>query len=149
MLQRNSTRSKPLLKSICRPYSQTQKEIGASKPDDFDYCFEKRRCSDEKTCHHVLQRIFRNHQNDLMYSNKGKLKDSLGNPKDKTNLLQKSGIYQVECDGCDSVGQAKRSLKTRFGEHHYSILLNHPDILQDMSSARKTTTKDTAYRWIT
>jgi hypothetical protein len=27
-----------------------------------------------------LQRIFRNHQIDLMYSNKGKLKDSLGNP---------------------------------------------------------------------
>jgi hypothetical protein len=26
----------------------------ASKPDDLDSCFEKRRCTDEKTCHHVL-----------------------------------------------------------------------------------------------
>jgi hypothetical protein len=46
-----------------------------------------------------LLRIFRNHQID---SNKGKLKDSLGNPKDKTEMLQKSGICQVECEGCDS-----------------------------------------------
>jgi hypothetical protein len=50
-----------------------------------------------------LQRIFRNHQFDLVYSNKGKLKDNLGNHKDKTEMLQKSGIYQVECEGCDSV----------------------------------------------
>jgi hypothetical protein len=64
-----------------------------------------------------------------VYSNKGKLKDSLGNPKDKTEMLQKSGIYQVECEGSDSVyiGQTKRSIKTRFGEHHSSIRLNHPD----------------------
>jgi hypothetical protein len=72
-----------------------------------------------------LQRIFWNH----VYSNKGKLKDSLGNPKDKTEMLQKSGIYQVESERCDSVyiGQTKRSLKTRFGEHHSSVRLNHPD----------------------
>jgi hypothetical protein len=50
-----------------------------------------------------LQRIFWNHQIDLLYSNKGQLKDSLGNPKDKTELLRKSGIYQVECEGCDFV----------------------------------------------
>jgi hypothetical protein len=76
-----------------------------------------------------LQRIFRNHQIDLVYSNKGKLKDSLGNPKDKTEMLQKSRVYQVGSEGCDSVyiGQTQRSLKTRFGEHHSSIRLNHPD----------------------
>jgi hypothetical protein len=33
----------------------------------------------------------------------------------KTEMLQKSGIYQVECEGCDFVyiGQTKRSLKPR------------------------------------
>jgi hypothetical protein len=74
-----------------------------------------------------LQRIFRNNQIDLVYSNKGKLKDSLGNPKEKTEMLQRSGIYQVECERCDSVyiSQTKRSLKTLFGEHHSSIRLNH------------------------
>jgi hypothetical protein len=50
-----------------------------------------------------LQRIFWNHQFDLVYSNKGKLEDSLGNPEDKTEMLQKSEIYQLECEGCDSV----------------------------------------------
>jgi hypothetical protein len=76
-----------------------------------------------------LKRIFRNHQIDLVYSNKGKLKDNLGNPKDKTKMLQKSGIYQVKCKGCDSVyiGRTKRSVKTRFGEDHSSIRLKHPD----------------------
>jgi IS1 family transposase len=38
-----------------------------------------------------LPRIFRNHQIDLVYSNKGTLKDHLGNPKNKTEMLQKSG----------------------------------------------------------
>jgi hypothetical protein len=50
-----------------------------------------------------LQKIFWNHQIDLVYSEKGKLKDSLGNLKNKTEMLQKSGIYQVECEGCDFV----------------------------------------------
>jgi 2,3-bisphosphoglycerate-independent phosphoglycerate mutase len=35
-----------------------------------------------------LQKIFRNHQIDLVYSNKGKLKYNLGNPKDKTEMPQ-------------------------------------------------------------
>jgi hypothetical protein len=69
------------------------------------------------------QRIFRNHQIDLVYSNKGKLKDSLGNPKDKTEILQKSGIYQVECDSV----YIDQTIRLRFGEHHSSIRLNHSD----------------------
>jgi hypothetical protein len=75
-----------------------------------------------------LHRIFRNHQIDLVYSSKGKLKDSLGKPKDKAEMLQKIGIFQVECEGCNSVyiGQTKRSLKTSFDEHHSSIRLHHP-----------------------
>jgi hypothetical protein len=73
------------------------------------------------------QWIFRNRQIALVYSNKGNLIDSLGNPKYKTKMLQKSRIYQVQCEGYDSVyiGQTNRSLKTRFGQHHSSIRLNH------------------------
>jgi hypothetical protein len=75
-----------------------------------------------------LQRIFRNHQIDLVYSNKGKLKASLGNPKDKTKILQNSGIYQVKCEGCNFVyiGHTKHSLKTLFDEyHHKSNIARH------------------------
>jgi hypothetical protein len=65
----------------------------------------------------------------LIYSNKRKLRDILGNPKDKFEVLEKSGVYQVECTGCDAVyiGQTKRCLKTRYKEHYSSIRLNHPE----------------------
>jgi hypothetical protein len=76
-----------------------------------------------------LQKIFRKHDVDLVYSNKRKLRDILGNPKDKFGVLEKSGVYQVEFTGCDAVyiGQTKRCLKTRFKEHYSSIRLNHPE----------------------
>jgi hypothetical protein len=57
-----------------------------------------------------LQRVFRNHQTDLVYSNKGKLKDSLGYPKYKTEMLQKCGIYQSDCERCDSVYVARQNV---------------------------------------
>jgi hypothetical protein len=69
------------------------------------------------------------HVIDLVYLNKRKLKDILGNSKDKFGVREKSGVYQVECTSCDAVyiGQTKRCLKTRFKEHYSSIRLNHPE----------------------
>jgi uncharacterized protein YvpB len=45
----------------------------------------------------------------------GTIKFSLENTQDKTEMLQKSGINQVECEGCDFVyiAQTLRCLKTR------------------------------------
>ncbi|KAJ8942119.1 hypothetical protein NQ318_000714 [Aromia moschata] len=42
----------------------------------------------------------------------------LGNPKDKIDNNEKSGIYEI-CKGCDPeyIGQTKRSICTRFKEH--------------------------------
>jgi hypothetical protein len=48
-----------------------------------------------------LQRIFYKHKIKLVFSNKGKLSNGLGNPKDKIDILEKSGIYQIKCQGCD------------------------------------------------
>jgi hypothetical protein len=62
-----------------------------------------------------------------VYSNKGKLQDNHTKPKDKFEMLQKSRIYHVDNLSSVYIGQTKRSLKTRFGEHHSSIRLNHPD----------------------
>jgi hypothetical protein len=64
----------------------------------------------------------------LVYSNKRKLRDILGNPKDKFGVLEESGVYQVECTGCECcdavyICQTKRFLK----EHYSSIRLNHPE----------------------
>ncbi|KAJ8945974.1 hypothetical protein NQ318_017090 [Aromia moschata] len=43
----------------------------------------------------------------------------LGNPKDKINNNEKSGIYEISCKDCDQkyIGQTKRSILTRFKDH--------------------------------
>ncbi|KAJ8962600.1 hypothetical protein NQ318_000993, partial [Aromia moschata] len=43
----------------------------------------------------------------------------LGNPKDKIDINEKSGIYEISCKDCDQkyIGQTKRSILTRFKEH--------------------------------
>ncbi|CAG9818791.1 unnamed protein product [Phaedon cochleariae] len=43
----------------------------------------------------------------------------LGNPKDKVDTLEKSGIYEISCNDCDKtyIGQTRRPIKTRFKEH--------------------------------
>jgi hypothetical protein len=77
-----------------------------------------------------LQGIFKRHNIDLVYSNRGKLSDVLGNPKDKCHPLEKSGIYQIACKGCEAkyIGQTKRCTLTRFKEHARHIKYNHPDL---------------------
>jgi hypothetical protein len=141
MLQQNSTRPNPLLKSMVilknssnRIHNKHNKKEKLRNLPTLIPVLKRDDAPTNATMFYPaitnkLQSIFRNHQIDLVYSNKGKLKDSIGNTKDKTEMLQKSGIYQVECEGCDSVyfGQTKRSLKTCFGEHHSSIRLNHSD----------------------
>ena len=55
----------------------------------------------------------------IAYNNNNSLKNLLGNPKDKTTLLDKSGIYKVDCLNCNNsyIGQTRRSLQVRFKEH--------------------------------
>ncbi|KAJ8956727.1 hypothetical protein NQ318_014082, partial [Aromia moschata] len=55
----------------------------------------------------------------LVYNSKNKLQTFLGNPKDKINNNEKSGIYEISCKDCDQkyIGQTKRSILTRFKEH--------------------------------
>ena len=55
----------------------------------------------------------------VVYQNQGKLADKLGNPKDKLDDLQKSGVYLIGCKDCDLdyVGKTERKLKIRFEEH--------------------------------
>jgi hypothetical protein len=51
----------------------------------------------------ILCTVFYVLMHDATTELKGKLENSLGHPEDKTEMLQKSEIYQVECEGCDSV----------------------------------------------
>jgi uncharacterized protein (UPF0335 family) len=78
---------------------------------------------------HKLSRIFTKHNVRLVHTNTGKLKQKLGSPKDKTPALLNSGIYQISCNGCESVyiGQTKRTLKKRFTEHISHVKKNEPE----------------------
>jgi hypothetical protein len=66
-----------------------------------------------------LQGVFKRHNIDLVYSNRGKLSDVLGNPKDKCHPLVESGVYQITCKGCEKkyIGQTKKCTLSRFKEH--------------------------------
>jgi predicted GIY-YIG superfamily endonuclease len=77
-----------------------------------------------------LQRIFYKHKIKLVFSNKDKLSDGLGNSKDKIDILEKSGIYQIKCQGCDAVyiGQTRRNATTRFKKHFRNIRYNRPQL---------------------
>ncbi|KAJ8933862.1 hypothetical protein NQ318_012433 [Aromia moschata] len=48
-----------------------------------------------------LDKIFKNININLVYNSKTKLQTLLGNPKDKINNNEKSGIYEISCKDCD------------------------------------------------
>lgn len=52
-------------------------------------------------------------------SRRSQLKNMLGTTKDRKELEEKSGIYQVACSHCEKkyIGQTKRLVTTRFKEH--------------------------------
>ncbi|KAJ8939624.1 hypothetical protein NQ318_010643 [Aromia moschata] len=50
---------------------------------------------------HGLDKIFKNININLVYNSKNKLQTLLGNPKDKINNNEKSGIYEISCKDCD------------------------------------------------
>lgn len=54
--------------------------------------------------------------------------DILGITKDKTPATELSGIYKYDCDQCPKtyIGQTRRSLSVRFGEHKNHTRLNQP-----------------------
>lgn len=55
----------------------------------------------------------------IAFTSNNTIKINLGNPKDKINTLDKSGIYEINCLDCEKkyIGQTRRSIITRFKEH--------------------------------
>jgi hypothetical protein len=66
-----------------------------------------------------LKKIFNKLDFKICYDSKCNLRNVLGNPKDKIDVLDKSGIYEINCGECDKkyIGQTRRSILTRFKEH--------------------------------
>lgn len=65
-----------------------------------------------------LKKVFGKFKIELAFKT-NKLKDFLGTTKDKTENVDKTGIYEVACGDCNKkyIGQTRRSIMTRFKEH--------------------------------
>lgn len=75
-----------------------------------------------------LKPIFKRQNIEMVFGSNNKLRDVLGNPKDKVEDHQKSGIYQILCQNCNKlyIGQSRRAILTRFKEHCAHIKYNRP-----------------------
>jgi hypothetical protein len=75
-----------------------------------------------------VEKCLKSHGINTFYSSQGNMKDLIGPLKDKITSEEKSGIYEIKCEGCDSVyvGQTKRKLITRYKEHDAALRKNQP-----------------------
>jgi hypothetical protein len=67
-----------------------------------------------------LQRVFKKHGLSVYHKPWNTLRQSLVNPKDKLDKMNRCGtVYHIKCGECEStyVGETGRTLKVRFGEH--------------------------------
>lgn len=54
---------------------------------------------------------------EVVYRIKHTFKNILGNPRDKTETFEKSGVYEINCNGSIKMYiQHRRGIKIRFGE---------------------------------
>jgi hypothetical protein len=64
-------------------------------------------------------------------SSEYKIKNKLGTTKDKKEVTEKSGIYQINCAtrGCNAlyIGQTRRAIAARFNEHEKATKSEHMD----------------------
>jgi hypothetical protein len=76
-----------------------------------------------------IKKIFAQHNLKTAQYSSNKIKTIVGSTKDKTELLQKSGIYKITCQGCNHVyiGQTIRTIQKRFKEHISKFKNCHPD----------------------
>ena len=74
-----------------------------------------------------LKSTFEKENMQLVHSVPNKLGAMLGSTKDKTNIEDKSGIYELTCTCLDQyIGQTRRRISTRVNEHKNAIKRNQP-----------------------
>ncbi|KAI4456803.1 giy-yig endonuclease superfamily [Holotrichia oblita] len=73
-----------------------------------------------------LSKIFKELGLRIVYSCGTSLRSLIGNPKDKMQPLEKSGIYEINCNDCNQkyIGQTRRAVSTRFKEHMANLRFN-------------------------
>lgn len=76
-----------------------------------------------------LNSIFKEQDLQIAFKSGSSLKSLLGSAKDKIEVDQKSGIYEITCKDCNQkyVGQTRRSISTRYKEHIAHFRYNRPE----------------------
>ena len=76
-----------------------------------------------------ISKILSSHGIRIAYTPGNSLQSLLGNTKDKIDEHERSGIYEINCSGCDKkyIGQTKRPIVTRFKEHIAHFRFNRPE----------------------
>ncbi|KAI4466555.1 giy-yig endonuclease superfamily [Holotrichia oblita] len=76
-----------------------------------------------------LSKIFKELDLRIVYSSGTSLRNLIGNPKDKIQPLEKSGIYEINCKDCNQkyIGQTRRAVSTRFKEHMANLRFNRTE----------------------
>lgn len=70
------------------------------------------------------------------YKTTNKHRNILTNPKFKIENEKRSGIYENNCENCDSyIGQTRRNLNIRFNERFTHIKLDRDENLQSQNMA--------------
>lgn len=98
-------------------FSQQQSDQTSRVPFKFNH-----------TITNYMKPIMKKHKLEMVCSSQNKLKDTLGNPKDKLDEHQKSGVYKILCSECQKIyiGQTRRNILQRFKEHCSHIKFNRP-----------------------
>jgi hypothetical protein len=75
-----------------------------------------------------IQKILKQHNINSYYTSRGNLKDIIGKLKDPIPMEEKAGVYEVNCESCESKyrGQTCRRCIDRYGEHERAFRLNQP-----------------------
>ena len=82
-------------------------------------------------CRNVSEKIgktFKRHNINIGFKTNNKYKNILQNNDHKSEKLDCSGIYEINCEcGSKYVGRTARKFKTRFKEHTNSFIHNKPE----------------------
>lgn len=73
-----------------------------------------------------IRKIFRKYNTQISFKTNNSIYQILNNNKDKTDILKRSGVYQLECHTCNAtyIGETGRNIQQRIKEHQMNINSN-------------------------
>jgi hypothetical protein len=117
-----------LLKNKIRKRESRILAPGLCHTNKNEFIWNKMGFVNEKISNKISQTLKKAKINPAFYNNKS-LGKMLINTKDKVDVMEKNGVYKLDCGSCSAsyVGKTKRALNIRLKEHTAAINNNHPE----------------------